>query len=112
MASVEGSRLSFWEFDSNFFYRSRQRGRQGYPGHGWNSLYFQNSFDSKLPRHPSGGNHRHLPEVYSTPYTSSPSSSLRYGMSGLAGVLLRQDFVEAVETLKKISGMVCSRLID
>jgi hypothetical protein len=27
-------------------------------------------------------------------------------MSGLAGVLLRQDFVEAVETLKKISGMV------
>lgn len=29
----------------------------------------------------------------------------RYGMSGLAGVLLRQDFVEAVETLKKISGL-------
>jgi hypothetical protein len=30
----------------------------------------------------------------------------RYGLSGLTGVLLRQDFVEAVETLKKISGMV------
>lgn len=29
----------------------------------------------------------------------------RYGMSGLAGVLMRNDFVEAVETLKKISGM-------
>ena len=27
-------------------------------------------------------------------------------MSGLAGVLMRQDFVEAVETLLKISGMV------
>lgn len=29
----------------------------------------------------------------------------RYGLSGLAGVLMRQDFVEAVETLKKISGI-------
>lgn len=29
----------------------------------------------------------------------------RYGLSGLAGVLLRKDFVEAVETLKRISGM-------
>lgn len=29
----------------------------------------------------------------------------RYGMSGLAGVLLRRDFVEAVETLKRISGL-------
>lgn len=29
----------------------------------------------------------------------------RYGMSGLAGLLLRKDFVEAVETLKRISGM-------
>lgn len=28
-----------------------------------------------------------------------------YGVSGMAGVLLRQDFLEAVETLKKISGM-------
>jgi hypothetical protein len=28
-----------------------------------------------------------------------------YGLSGLAGVLLRRDFVEAVETLKRISGM-------
>jgi hypothetical protein len=27
-------------------------------------------------------------------------------MSGLTGVLMRQDFVEAVETLLKISGMV------
>lgn len=30
----------------------------------------------------------------------------RFGMAGLAGVLLRRDFVEAVETLKKISGLV------
>lgn len=30
----------------------------------------------------------------------------RYGMSGLAGVLMRKDFVDAVETLKRISGMV------
>eukprot|EP00596_Hydrurales_sp_CCMP1899_P009831 CAMPEP_0119037604 /NCGR_PEP_ID=MMETSP1177-20130426/6057_1 /TAXON_ID=2985 /ORGANISM="Ochromonas sp, Strain CCMP1899" /LENGTH=1390 /DNA_ID=CAMNT_0006999107 /DNA_START=105 /DNA_END=4274 /DNA_ORIENTATION=+ len=29
----------------------------------------------------------------------------RYGMSGLAGVLLRKDFIEAVETLKRISGI-------
>eukprot|EP01035_Chromulina_nebulosa_P021317 gene21317-27619_t len=29
----------------------------------------------------------------------------RYGISGLAGVLLRQEFVEAVETLKRISGL-------
>ena len=29
----------------------------------------------------------------------------RYGLSGLAGVLMRQDFVEAVETLKRISGL-------
>ena len=29
----------------------------------------------------------------------------RYGMSGLAGVLMRKDFVDAVETLKRISGM-------
>ena len=29
----------------------------------------------------------------------------RYGMAGLAGVLMRNDFVEAAETLKKISGM-------
>lgn len=29
----------------------------------------------------------------------------RYGLSGLAGVLLRRDFLEAVETLKRISGM-------
>ena len=26
-------------------------------------------------------------------------------MSGLVGVLMRQDFLEAVETLKRISGM-------
>jgi hypothetical protein len=32
----------------------------------------------------------------------------RYGLSGLAGVLLRKDFMEAAETLKKISGMVLS----
>lgn len=31
---------------------------------------------------------------------------LRYGISGLAGVMLREDFIEAVETLKYISGMV------
>lgn len=30
----------------------------------------------------------------------------KYGMSGLAGVLMRHDFLEAVETLKKMSGMV------
>ena len=29
----------------------------------------------------------------------------RYGMSGLAGVLMRKDFVEAVETLKRVSGI-------
>ena len=29
----------------------------------------------------------------------------RYGLSGLAGVLMRRDFMEAVETLKRISGM-------
>ena len=29
-----------------------------------------------------------------------------YGLSGLAGILMRKDFVEAVETLKRISGMV------
>lgn len=30
----------------------------------------------------------------------------RYGLSGFAGLLLRQDFLESVETLKRISGMV------
>ena len=30
---------------------------------------------------------------------------IRFGLSGLAGVLMRQDFVEAVETLKRVSGM-------
>ena len=29
----------------------------------------------------------------------------RYGMNGLAGVLMRKDFVDAVETLKRISGL-------
>lgn len=30
----------------------------------------------------------------------------RYGFTGLAGVLMRKDFMEAVETLKRISGLV------
>jgi hypothetical protein len=32
-------------------------------------------------------------------------------MSGLAGVLMRHDFLEAVETLKKMSGMVSTRFL-
>ena len=36
----------------------------------------------------------------------------RYGMSGLAGVLMRKDFVDAVETLKRISGMVTLNTIN
>lgn len=35
----------------------------------------------------------------------------RYGLSGLAGVLMREDFFEAVESLKKISGMVSEIMI-
>lgn len=30
----------------------------------------------------------------------------RYGLSGFTGLLLRKDFLESVETLKRISGMV------
>ena len=30
----------------------------------------------------------------------------RYGLSGLSGVLLRHDFVEAVETLMRITSLV------
>lgn len=33
-------------------------------------------------------------------------TQIRYGISGLAGVMLREDFIEAVETLKSVSGMV------
>lgn len=51
---------------------------------------------------------------YLSPYLSPPISfSLlfplrRYGLAGFAGLLLRKDFIDSVETLKKISGMVIS----
>ena len=31
--------------------------------------------------------------------------AIRYGLSGFAGLLLREDFMESIETLKKIVGM-------
>lgn len=34
----------------------------------------------------------------------------RYGLTGFAGLMLRNDFMESIETLKKIVGMVSDKL--
>lgn len=35
----------------------------------------------------------------------------RYGLTGFTGLLLRKDFIESVEMLKQISGMVSGHLL-
>lgn len=36
----------------------------------------------------------------------------RYGLTGFTGLMLREDFLESVELLKRISGMVINFVYD